>query len=65
MALSGTKKGTVTQNSGYYEYWLSWSAVQNTAGNYSDVTVKHYWKHVSGKSKTSAFLRLNINLDNF
>ena len=52
MALSGTKKGTVTQNSGYYEYWLSWSAVQNIAGNYSDVTVTHYWKHVTGKAKT-------------
>lgn len=52
MALSGTKKGTVTQNSGHYEYWLSWSAVQNIAGNYSDVTVTHYWKHVTGKVKT-------------
>ena len=50
MALSGTKKGTVTQNSAYYEYWLSWSAVQNTAGNYSDVTVTHYWKQIKART---------------
>lgn len=50
MALKGTKKGTVTQNSAYYEYWLSWSAVQNTEENYSDVTVTHYWKQIRAKT---------------
>ncbi len=43
MALSGTINGSVTQLSGTFSFYLTWSAVQNIAGNYSDVTVKTYW----------------------
>lgn len=44
MALSGTINGSVTQKSSYFSFYLTWSATQNVAGNYSDVTVKTYWK---------------------
>ena len=44
MALSGTINGSVTQKSTYFSFYLEWSATQNVAGNYSDVTVKTYWK---------------------
>ena len=49
MALSGTKKGTVTQNSSHFEYWLSWSATQDKVNNESTITVKHYWKKTGSK----------------
>lgn len=44
MALSGTINGSVTQKSSYFSFYLTWSATQNVAGNYSDVTVNTYWK---------------------
>lgn len=44
MALSGTINGTVTQKSNYFSFYISWSATQNVSENYSDVTVKTYWK---------------------
>lgn len=44
MALSGTVNGSVTLNSKYLSFYFTWSAVQNIEGNYSDVTVKTYWK---------------------
>lgn len=49
MALSGTKKGTVTQNSSHFEYYLSWSATQSIVDNESTITVKHYWKKTGSK----------------
>lgn len=50
MALSGTVKGTVTQNSGTFSYYMSWSATQNKAENSSTITVRHYWTRASGSS---------------
>lgn len=47
MALKGTIKGKVTQNSNIYSYYMQWSAVQNINDNYSDVTVWHYWTRSS------------------
>ena len=44
MALKGTINGSVTQKSNYFSFYLTWSATQNVAGNYSDVTVKTYWE---------------------
>lgn len=44
MALSGTINGSVTNKSQYFSFYISWSATQNVEGNYSDVTVKTYWK---------------------
>lgn len=44
MALSGTINGSVTQKSNYFSFYLTWSATQSVSGNYSDVTVKTYWK---------------------
>lgn len=44
MALSGNINGSVTQKSNIFSFYLTWSATQNVAGNYSDVTVKTYWK---------------------
>lgn len=49
MALSGTKKGTVTQNSSHFEYWMEWSATQDKVKNESTITVKHYWKKIGSK----------------
>ena len=45
MAISGTINGSVTQQvaNGTFSFYLTWSAVQNVAGNYSDVTVNTYW----------------------
>ncbi len=43
MALSGTINGSVTQKSGVFSFYLTWSATQSIEGNYSDVTVKTYW----------------------
>lgn len=45
----GSKKGTVSTNSSYYEYWLEWSSVPNTSTNSSKVTVWHYWKKIGNK----------------
>lgn len=42
MALSGSKTGSVTLNSGYFTFYLEWSAEQNIAENYSNVTVNTY-----------------------
>jgi hypothetical protein len=44
MALSGTISGSVTQKSNYFSFYLTWSATQSISGNYSDITVKTYWK---------------------
>lgn len=44
MALSGTVNGTVTNKSSYFSFYFTWSATQSISGNYSDVTVKTYWK---------------------
>ncbi len=44
MALSGTVNGSVTLNSSIFSFYFTWSAKQNIAGNYSDVTVTTYWK---------------------
>lgn len=44
MALSGTVNGSVGYNSKYFSFYFVWSAVQNIAENYSDVTVETYWK---------------------
>ena len=44
MALSGTINGSVTQKSNYFSFYMTWSATQSVSGNYSDVTVKTYWK---------------------
>lgn len=44
MALSGTINGSVTLNSGKFSFYATWSAAQNVAGNYSDVTVNTYWE---------------------
>lgn len=43
MALKGTTKGKVTQNSSHYSYYMQWVATQSIAGNYTDITVWHYW----------------------
>lgn len=50
MALSGTVKGKVTQNSGTFSYYMSWSATQNKSTNESTITVKHYWTKTAGSS---------------
>ncbi len=57
MALSGSKKGTVTKNSSHYEYWMSWSATQSIADNTSTITVKHYWKKIGSKTFDSTAAR--------
>lgn len=44
MALSGSKTGSVTLNSGYFTFYFEWSAKQDILGNYSDVTVNTYIK---------------------
>lgn len=44
MALSGTINGSVTNKSNYFSFYITWSATQSVSGNYSDVTVKTYWK---------------------
>ena len=44
MALSGTVNGSVTLNSSIFSFYFTWSAKQNIAENYSDVTVTTYWK---------------------
>lgn len=44
MALSGSKTGSVTNKSNYFTFYFEWSATQDIAGNYSDVTVKTYVK---------------------
>lgn len=44
MALSGTINGKVSNKSDYFSFYMTWSAVQDIVGNYSDVTVKTYWK---------------------
>ena len=44
MALSGTVNGSVTNKSNYFSFYFTWSATQSISGNYSDVTVKTYWK---------------------
>ena len=44
MALSGTINGSVTNKSSYFSFYMTWSATQSISGNYSDVTVKTYWK---------------------
>lgn len=47
MALSGTIQGSVTyqpNTSNPFSFYFTWSAVQNIANNYSDVTVNTYWK---------------------
>lgn len=46
MALSGTIYGSVTHqpsSSNPFSFYFTWSASQNVANNYSDVTVKTYW----------------------
>lgn len=43
MALSGTINGSVTNKSSYFSFYMTWSATQNIANNYSDVTVTTYW----------------------
>lgn len=40
MALSGTITNDTTLKG--REYYMEWTAVQNVAGNYSDITVRHY-----------------------
>lgn len=47
MALSGTINGLVTKNSNHFSFYATWSATQNVEGNYSDVTVRSYWKCVN------------------
>lgn len=47
MALSGTINGSVTKNSNHFSFYATWSATQNVEGNYSDVTVRSYWKCVN------------------
>ena len=47
MALSGRINGTVSLNSSRIGYYINWSAVQNIAGNYSDVTASSYWEKYS------------------
>lgn len=47
MALSGTVNGSVTHqptSSNPFSFYFTWSASQNVANNYSDITVKTYWK---------------------
>ena len=44
MALGGTINGSVTNRSSYFSFYMEWSATQSISGNYSDVTVKTYWK---------------------
>jgi len=57
MALSGSKKGTVTKNSSHYEYWMEWSATQDITSNTSTITVKHYWKKIGSKTFDSTAAR--------
>lgn len=47
MAKSGTINGSVTLNSGKFSFYATWKSEPNTAGNYSDVTVKTYWSTTS------------------
>lgn len=66
MALKGTIKGKVTQNSDIYSYYMQWSAVQNIDGNYSDVTVWHYWTRSSNALNFDSTVerRYGITIDN-
>lgn len=47
MATSGTINGTVSMNGDKLSFYATWSAKPNTAGNYSDVTVKSFWRTTS------------------
>ena len=44
MAISGTVNGSVTNKANRFSFYFTWSASQSIAGNYSDITVKSYWK---------------------
>lgn len=65
MALKGTIKGKVTQNSSVYSYYMQWTATQNIESNYSDVTVWHYWKrsNTSLNFNTVAERRYGVTID--
>ncbi len=65
MALSGTIKGKVTQNSSVYAYYMAWSGTQSIDGNYTDVTVKHYWTRSSTSLNfdTTVERRYGITID--
>ena len=65
MALSGTYKGKVTLNSSVYSYYMKWSGVQSIEGNYTDVTVSHYWTRSSTSLNfdTVAERRYGVTID--
>lgn len=45
---NGNITGSVTYNSEKFKFYILWSSLPNTAGNYSDVTVTSYWAPKSG-----------------
>lgn len=47
MATSGTIYGSVTKNSNHFSFYATWLAAQNVEGNFSEVTVRSYWKCVN------------------
>lgn len=62
MALSGTINGSVTNKSTYFSFYISWSATQNIAENYSDVTVKTYWKTSNTAHKFDTTAKRNASI---
>ena len=42
--MTQTVYGSVTHKASYFSYFFIVSSVPNTEGNYSDVTVSHYWQ---------------------
>ena len=55
MALKGTINGSVTYKTSIFSYYLEWSISQNIASNYSDVTVKAYWKTTNTGNKFDTY----------